>query len=363
MAIDVERLQNASMQLADAIVDPSRWAFLLQEVATAAGAMGAGLLPLTGSGGALATASLSECLESYVREGWPEEDRGTRRRAIKLQMRGEVALDRDLTAADGDGAAFFNDFLPRFGGKWWAGVGFRSGPDLWSLTLHRSAVQDQFGQAERTILRRFSLRLNEVGDLAYVAGDSALCLAANSFDQIGKAVVAISETGRLIHANAAAERLMGSALSVARGRLILSDRKAAAEYRKVIERLRVTREGKTLCAAPIVVRARDASPLVIRILPIDGAAKSPLYHARALLLLEEMGSPARSDLQIFSRAFGFTLAEARLATQLASGETLEGAAVALGIARETARNRVKSVFQKTGTHRQAELVTLLTSLA
>lgn len=362
MSIDIKRLQHASMHVSDIVADPSRWTELLEEVATATGAMGAGLIPQTGSGRALATGHLKECLETYVREGWPEQDADSHRRARVMNMRGEVALDRDLADAGDQCAPFFEEFLPRFDGKWWAGIGVRGGPDFWSLTLHRSLRQGAFEQTDRAVLQQFSLRLNEVGSLAHLAGRVALSSVANSFDQIGKAVVAIDETGRFIHANAAARQLMGASIHIAGERLMFRDRHAAAEYGKVVDRLRGLREGKTLLAPPIVVRRENAAPLVIRTLPVDGAAKSPFLCARALLLLKEIVRPARSDWQVFSRAFRLTPAEARLAALLAIGESLENAADTLGVTKETARSRIKSIFQKTDTHRQATLVALLASL-
>jgi DNA-binding CsgD family transcriptional regulator len=55
-------------------------------------------------------------------------------------------------------------------------------------------------------------------------------------------------------------------------------------------------------------------------------------------------------------------AEARLASRLASGEALEMVTEQFGIAKETGRSHLKSIFAKTGVHRQAELVALLAPL-
>jgi DNA-binding CsgD family transcriptional regulator len=54
--------------------------------------------------------------------------------------------------------------------------------------------------------------------------------------------------------------------------------------------------------------------------------------------------------------FGLTPAEARLALHLVAGETLRSAEAKLSMTYETARTHLKSIFQKTGTCRQAELV-------
>ena len=54
--------------------------------------------------------------------------------------------------------------------------------------------------------------------------------------------------------------------------------------------------------------------------------------------------------------FGLTPAEARLALHLVVGDTLQSAAIKLDISYETARCHLRNMFNKTGVHRQAELV-------
>ena len=69
------------------------------------------------------------------------------------------------------------------------------------------------------------------------------------------------------------------------------------------------------------------------------------------------------SIKLLGSHFGLTQAEARLALHLVAGETLRSAAVKLSITYETARSRLKSIFDKTRTHRQAELVIdILTAL-
>jgi DNA-binding CsgD family transcriptional regulator len=62
---------------------------------------------------------------------------------------------------------------------------------------------------------------------------------------------------------------------------------------------------------------------------------------------------------IFKDRFDLTPAEARLVARLMTGESLRSCATAVGIKYETLRGQLKSVFQKTKTHRQAELVTVV----
>lgn len=76
-------------------------------------------------------------------------------------------------------------------------------------------------------------------------------------------------------------------------------------------------------------------------------------------VVELMSLPDEDEDQALSQFFGFTGAEARLATYLMAGGSLSAFAKAHGISRNTARNQLQVVFQKTNVRRQAELVALL----
>jgi DNA-binding CsgD family transcriptional regulator len=61
--------------------------------------------------------------------------------------------------------------------------------------------------------------------------------------------------------------------------------------------------------------------------------------------------------------YGLTASEARLTVRMLAGQSLREASRALNIQYETARTRLKFIFQKTGARRQAELVILLARAA
>lgn len=80
------------------------------------------------------------------------------------------------------------------------------------------------------------------------------------------------------------------------------------------------------------------------------------------MLLDPDDRP-RPPEAILQSCFGLTASEARLASHVSSGETLEAAADRLAISYETARKHLKAVFAKTDTHRQADLIALLARIA
>jgi DNA-binding CsgD family transcriptional regulator len=115
-------------------------------------------------------------------------------------------------------------------------------------------------------------------------------------------------------------------------------------------------------AWPIAVQRERLPPILIRALPIPGPARSPFLGARILLILSNLVSKARPDPAVLREVFGLTHMEARVASVISTGASPEQAAGEMGIAVVTARNHLKAVFAKTGTHRQSELVALLAAL-
>ena len=126
-----------------------------------------------------------------------------------------------------------------------------------------------------------------------------------------------------------------------------------------------------------------AAPVLLRFLDEDGETKLPCYLAQGEALSAAMLRAAEFDgeghprcaliaappeagnqvLNVFRQTLGLTPAEARLAARLRFGLSLKEAAEELGISVNTARNQLKSIFEKLGVNRQADLVRHLTELA
>jgi DNA-binding CsgD family transcriptional regulator len=75
-----------------------------------------------------------------------------------------------------------------------------------------------------------------------------------------------------------------------------------------------------------------------------------------------VGDPERADpaqRARFGDLYGLTEAEARTALAVTEAQGLRDLAERLGVRLSTVRTHLQHVFEKTGTHRQAELVRLL----
>jgi DNA-binding CsgD family transcriptional regulator len=178
----------------------------------------------------------------------------------------------------------------------------------------------------------------------------------------GRGVIALDSMGCVLDANTTALAFFDDEVQVSERRLRLRDPRASADLAILTARLRAAPETAELHVTPIVARRTGKPPLLLRLFPVGGAATRTFLDARALILLSELRAKPAPDPAVVARAFGLSRAEARLASLIVGGLALDTAARRLGVSRETARSQLRSVFAKTATHRQSELVALLVSL-
>ena len=81
-----------------------------------------------------------------------------------------------------------------------------------------------------------------------------------------------------------------------------------------------------------------------------------------MLLFYHPASAPPIDTSLLYAVFGLTPAEARIATQLAEGLSLKQIAEAQGTQHDTVRKQLRSIYEKTSTNRQPELIRLLLHL-
>ena len=101
-------------------------------------------------------------------------------------------------------------------------------------------------------------------------------------------------------------------------------------------------------------------PLAIHSQPLGNADDPNEY---VLLILIDLAQSAEPDVKVLKRVFDLTTAEAHVARGLARGQIPGEIALQRGSSMKTIRTQLASVFQKTQTSRQAELVAVLSRMA
>ncbi|MGH6822217.1 MAG: helix-turn-helix transcriptional regulator, partial [Methylocella sp.] len=110
----------------------------------------------------------------------------------------------------------------------------------------------------------------------------------------------------------------------------------------------------------LIIRDEDGmASLVVHVVPLcPNPAEVPpgKEHPVAGLVVVDCQRALADRINGFADLFALTAAEARLVSRLVSGGGLTMAASCLNIALSTARFHLTNILEKTGTHRQAELV-------
>ena len=234
---------------------------------------------------------------------------------------------------------------------------------MWSL--QRSPGQGHAQQPEIDLvgllkphLSRALILADQLGTLESFARFSAAMSEASP-----NGLFALDGSGAILFANSRGEAHISTAggLRSDGGRLSAS----LASERSALDRLIHEAAAMDLPAGgwTRVSRVNGGPPYAVFVAPLNIQDEELLAQsARVLVIVHDTGEHRRADVAMLAGVYGLTEAEARLASALSAGHSIESAAVKLGVQVTTARSQLKSVFRKVGVNRQQDLVRLLASL-
>jgi DNA-binding CsgD family transcriptional regulator len=199
------------------------------------------------------------------------------------------------------------------------------------------------------------------------SGELSLDLLLETLDLIALAILLVDRSGRVFYSNKVARCFLsdGDVVRLYHGRLGALGTKASADLQ-----------------AAVAIAARGASEpprqgVVVPLQDEDGTLRAaswifPLTSSRsdafdagrrgcAAVVIREIARASTVSSEFFARCYGVTHAEKRLLQTLADGMTVAEAGQALKVSLNTVKSHLKSLFAKTGTNRQAELMRLALS--
>lgn len=243
-----------------------------------------------------------------------------------------------------------------------AGVpGLRAAPRS-AIAVIRDVSLPAFTAHERNMLTQLTPHLSQALSLTHQL-ETARRNEASAWEvleHMSQGALLLEANGGVIHANANAERLLNQSHAVRFPPMHfvtpgLNDRFEAA-LRQASDPLHPRPTAISLSAAD------EAEALVMTVLPVPRQwAWSSLTAVSMQVLVILRTSQART-VHLSEHVlphFGLTPAEFRLCNALASGMRLKVCAQAWDLAYDTLRVQLKRIFEKTGVHRQAELLVLL----
>jgi DNA-binding CsgD family transcriptional regulator len=364
MTTPADRMLAAIDRLAEVALDPTLWPAVMEDISRAAGATGAALLQSDNrTPDVPRTMGVNDLFDRYFRERWHVDD--IRARAAPLLVTGEklVITDYDsVTAEEMSHGPYYNELLRPFGLRWFAAVGFRAGPAQWALSIHRTTREGPFEGAELRMLEHLSPKLSEAATLSSAIGQAVLAGVGSTLDLCGQPALVLDRMGFVLSTNGAADRMFGNDIRPRNRLLHVMDPRARRELDALITWLRNSPESASVPCQAIIVRKTIGHPIVIRVLPVPPGARTPFLGARALLTLSDSYTSSHTCPELVARTYDLTPAEGKVAALIGDGATLGEVARRSGVAISTVRNQLKAVFAKTETHRQSELVALVSRL-
>jgi DNA-binding CsgD family transcriptional regulator len=180
-----------------------------------------------------------------------------------------------------------------------------------------------------------------------------------------RAILLLNARGRITFMNNAAARLTAAndGLAVEAGELRAARGEDTNHLRVLLADAAATSDGRGVGGGGGLVLGRPSGrrPLMVLVSPISKRRTCPpgAELGTVMVIVTDPEQTEVPDEHLIRTFLGLTPAEAKLARLLVEGVTLDEAAARLNLRVETVRTRTKSIFEKTDTHRQADLVRLI----
>jgi DNA-binding CsgD family transcriptional regulator len=242
------------------------------------------------------------------------------------------------------------------------------GKFLTIISLLRPHSAEDFDAAAIERCQAFMPHLQRAANIRFQADGAAAMLGGLSdvIDRSVTAVLLLDRDGQVKFASRAARAMAASAdaFLLRHDRLEILNQDDDA----VFQRLAAGAAGALgdLDARGGVMRLsrRQGKPsYTVTVAPVGQETSWIGNEPMVLVRVADPGVTPMPPKEILGQLFGFTIAETRVAERLMMGDSPEQAAAFLEVKTATARWHLASIYRKTGTKRQVELVRLLLSLA
>lgn len=308
------------------------------------------------------------CVASYL-EHWAAQDLWFQGYQALVARRGRpvMAIHQDLIDPHAfHRSAFYNEFVVPQG---LSSVGVVD-LDLWShgvstgctVAFHTHAGGKELQAEDFAAVQPVLAHLQQAVRLTLDIERARLQHAAlvQGMEALGLCIVLLSSAERVLH-------MSTDFLPTAQGTLSISgDRLCARESGLRQELQAAIRNAARLAGTGSVVAVRRANgmlPLLLKVHPLPETEAGRSHGARVVLQLHDPARRREPAWAALGRQFGLTPAELRLVRALFDHQTVPDYCERQRITQATARTQLHSVFRKTGTRRQSELMALLAAFA
>jgi len=180
----------------------------------------------------------------------------------------------------------------------------------------------------------------------------------SGLDLLPIAFVVLDQHGKVLIANQTAKNAMGRGHAIVTTRDVLSVE--STQQNKNLRQLIVSvGQAEERAFGAITVSRGAERPIPLLVIPVKNSRKTG--QPASLVFFSDPEVKCVPDAALLARLFGFTRAEARVASLVMQGKIVGDIAATLRITEHTTRNHLKRLFAKTNTRKQGELVYALLS--
>jgi DNA-binding CsgD family transcriptional regulator len=235
-----------------------------------------------------------------------------------------------------------------------------------NISIFRRTGGMPFGEEERKFLltlvphlqRAFQLH-NRIQGL-----EQKGAAAADALEHLPVGLVMLSAEGKVLQVNETAAAVLAGqkGLRVTSRGLVAEIPSENQRLQRLIRGAITTGTGKGLDSGGAILIAPGGLKRSLQVLVVPLRTRAVQIGKDVPVAVIFISDPDRepvSEACIFAELFGLTPAEARLARILAAGDSLKDAAEQLAVAESTVKSQLKSIFAKTDTSRQSQLVRLV----
>jgi DNA-binding CsgD family transcriptional regulator len=124
----------------------------------------------------------------------------------------------------------------------------------------------------------------------------------------------------------------------------------------ILKKIRESQQAVSISEVIIIDRIKEVNrPLILSLYSLSTAGEEP----RLMLIFHDPDMEPTPQWQIFTSHFNLSAQEARLSLALADGLSINEYSETFHVSPHTSRTHLKSIFSKTSTRRQADLVRLI----
>jgi DNA-binding CsgD family transcriptional regulator len=356
----IDAIRAATEELATASLLGEDWAPALERISFEAGARGVAVIRNRNRRlvAAVSTSQVAETVAAFLAGRAPPNSR-----QVRVNHDGDPGFRVDFDDYGADELArdaFYQEFLRPIGLFWHANarLEYEPGEEL-AISFKRDIRSGPYERGDAVLLGTILRDVKAAARIAHRLLDAEATGIVRTLRARGDPAFELDSWGRVMRCHGWYDE-PGQPLGLIGRRLVAVDALAQSRLDRAV--LAAT-AGE---AALVSLSGRAGAPHYLQLVPVRGRARD-VFHATAAIgvLVARPPSAPRPRIQhdLVRDLFALTDREVDVAALLAEGLTPQEIARRLGVQIGTARNHLKSVFEKTGTSRQAELVALLARLA